>query len=717
MRKSLTVSALGLLVGLTGWISASAQSATAPPAPAPGGLEEVVVTAERTAEDIQKAPINITVVSGETIREQGLQNMEDVLSGLPGITVQGQVRGFDPSIRGLGTDLPPGSAQGSVATEVDGVYDIRAEAGRVGFYDLDRVETLAGPQGTLYGVNSDGGVVNIISKDPVLGKYEADGALTVGNYNLLQANAMLNMPVSENSSLRIAAATVNRDGFLTNTGADDNVATGGRIKYFWQPGDMFSMLAGIELAKLGGVGSGSVNSYMNGDCKNPLVNGVQYSSCWTDQSGNLPESEGNDAYQWDRYHSTKYWTALKWNLQGFTVSFTPSYKTDFDKQNSCGMGQCQIQGDPIKLDQNSEELRFASLPGPALQWAAGLYHWGYLEEEAGMGPGNPPPVTYYQTSSGAFGQVTYSLSDQLRLIAGARETHDWKEETDVDYMNTTTPKSGNWAHFDYRGGLQYDVTPQSMAYITVATGYRPGGFNSDGTTYKTEQIRDLEAGIKSRFWDNRLQLNGDVYWYDIQNYQLLDFYFPSCAPGTPPPDTYNLGARMYGADLSAKALVTDHDSLNVAVSYMDDKFTSTQLISYNGPTSCAPSTISPMYPFGNPEVSSYLVDASPLPRAPKLSGNLSYTHTFDLPGGAAIDATPSFYLTEAYFVNPVENAYGNQPGYGTENFSLTYKAADGKWTLALWGRNLGDEAVKSSLNPMILNAPRTWGATVQAHLN
>jgi iron complex outermembrane recepter protein len=714
MRKSLTVSALGLLLGLTSWISASAQNATTAPA-ANGGLEEVVVTAERQVEDVQKTPINIQVVSGETIQEQGLQNMEDILSGLPGITVQGQVRGFDPSIRGLGTDLPPGSAQGQVATEIDGVYDIRAEAGRVGFYDLDHVETLAGPQGTLYGVNADGGVVNIISNNPVLGKYQAAGGLTLGNYNLVQANAMLNLPVTDNSSIRFAAASINRDGYLTNTGADDNIASGGRIKYLWQPGDNFSLLAGIEIAKLGGVGSGSVNSYTNGNCQNPVVNNVQYSSCWTDQSDG---SGSSDVNQWDRYHSTKYWTALKWNLQGFTVAFTPSYKSDYDIQNSCGMGPaCNIQGDPIKLEQNSEELRFASLPGTALQWAAGFYHWGYLEEEAGMGPGNPPPVTYYQTSNGVFAQLTYSVNEQTRLIAGARETHDWKMETDVDYAATTTPKPGDWSHFDYRAGIEYDLTPQAMAYATIATGYRPGGNNPDQTSYQTEQVRDLEAGIKSRFWDNRMQVNGDVYWYNIQNYQLLDFFFPSCAPGTPPPDTYNLGARMYGADLSVQALLTDHDKVNASVSYMDDNFTSSQLISYNGPTSCDASTLTAQYPFGNPEVSSYLVSASPLPRAPKFAGNLSYTHTFSLPSGATIDATPSVYLTDAYFVNPVENAYGNQPGYGTENFSLTYKAADGKWSLALWGRNLSDEAVKNSLNPMILAAPRTWGATISAHLN
>ncbi len=215
MRKIVVASVCACLAGGSWTMLAMAQNAqnadaTANPA---GSLSEVVITAERQEENLQKVPMNVTVVSGESISELGLQNMEDVLSGLPGVSVQGQVRGFIPAIRGLGTDLPPGSSQGSVATEVDGVYDIRAEAGKVGFYDLQRVEVLAGPQGTLYGVNSDGGVVNILTNNPVLGKDEASGGLTVGNYNLLRGEAMANVQVSDNSALRflpqpsIAAAT------------------------------------------------------------------------------------------------------------------------------------------------------------------------------------------------------------------------------------------------------------------------------------------------------------------------------------------------------------------------------------------------------------------------------------------------------------------------------------------------------------------------------
>lgn len=698
MKSFISTGVAGCLAGLLWAGGALAQGAAPSTASADSGdeLQEIVVTAERKEENLQKTPMNVTVVTGQAIAEQGMVNMQDVLNGLPGVSVQGQVRGFVPSIRGLGTDLPPGSSEGSVATEEDGVYDIRAEAGRIGYYDLSRVEVLAGPQGTLYGVNSDGGVVNIISNDPTIGKFQSSGSLTVGNYNLIQGQGMVNLPVSDNSTLRMAIAAVNQDGFLTNTGASDNVGQGGRAKYLWKPSEDFSLLLGLEIAKLGGKGSGSIANYPGGD---PTT-----SNPWVDSSAGTTASDIN---QWDNYHSTKYWAAAKWNAGPVAVSFTPSYKSDYDIQNSCGMGaSCTLQGDPIELEQNSEELRFSNNYTSTLNWSFGGYHWGYLEKEAGMGPGNPPPVTYYQTSNGVFGETTWSFTDVSRLITGVRETWDWKHETDIAGAN------GNWEHFDYRVGLEYDLTPQSMEYVTVATGYRPGGYNSDATQYKTEVVRDIEAGSKNRFFSDRLQVNADVYYYDFSNYQLLDFYFSGpCSQLSPPPPTYNLQARNIGVDLSLQAAVTSNDTANLSLSYMNAKFTSSQVISYDTPTSC------PAGSTGNADVEQYTIDGSPEPRAPKLSGTGSWEHRFPLPNGGQLSASPSVHFSESYYINPVENIYGYQPGYATWDFNLMYRSPDSKWTINAWTRNAGDLAVKSQLNPGMIGPPRTYGVTVTANLN
>jgi iron complex outermembrane receptor protein len=703
MRRLISASIGGLLT-CTAWIG-TAQAAAPVAAASAGELEEVIVTAERREENLQKTPMNVTVVTGEKIAEQGLQNMQDILNGLPGVTVQSQVRGFVPSVRGLGTDLPPGSAQGSVATTEDGVYDIRAEAGRTGYYDLARVEVLSGPQGTLYGVNADGGVVNIITNNPVLGKLEASGGLTVGNFNLVRGEGMVNVPVSDSSALRIAVTSTSRDGYL-NTGADDNVASGARIKYQWTKSDSFSMLLGVEIAKLGGIGSGSVPTYASGNASPVTVNGVTYSSPWTDATTGTAVEDSN---AWDRYHSTKYWASLNWNLGIGTLSFTPAYKANYDKTYTCGMGPtCSLGGDPAKLEQNSAELRLASAADSKTKWDVGAYHWGYLQNSVG-GPGGPNGQTVYQTSNGVFGALTYSFSDALRGLLGARETQDWKKDS-----NGNGPAT--WTHFDYRAGLEWDASAQSMEYVTLASGYRPGGFNFPGPNnpaqYKTEEVTDVEFGTKNRFMDNRLQLNADVYFYKFKNYQLLDFYFPNCNFGGPPafPPTYNLDAKNLGLDLSLQAKLTSNDTLSASLSLTDTKFTSKQIINGNGPNACSP-------PNFTPDLFTYQIDNSPQPRSAKYSGSLSYEHSFPLASGASIAVQPSAHFSDHYFVHPIETIYSFQPSFVTGDFSVLYKKADDNLSISAWVRNVSNKAIKGSYFPMIIGAPRTFGLTITAKFN
>lgn len=508
-------------------------------------LEEIIVTAERRVADVQKTPMNVTVVSGDDIQQQGLNNMQQILSNLPGVTVQGQVRGFNPSIRGLGTDLPPGSSQGTVATESDSVYDIRAESGRIGFFDLARVEVLAGPQGTLYGVNSDGGVVNIISNDPTLGKMEASGQLQVGNYSLRRGEAMLNLPLGDTQSLRFAGAAISRDGYL-DTGTSDESGKAGRVKYFWKPSENLSLLLGFEVNSLGGKGAGSVNQYVNGNASQQYSNGtfVTVPSPWTSSTSPFygPQFSAtanpcfSDACQTDSYRSYKYWGNLQWDAGIVNVQFIPSYKINHDSTIACGMGPCSLGADPDFLLQRSQELRITNPTGARLTWTVGGYHWDYAQKTLG-GPGGPNGVTVFQKSDGVFADATIPFSDTLRGRVGARNTHDWKNAN-----NVAAPATFN--HFDYRVGMEYDVRPDSMLYVIAATGYRPGGFNNPPVAnYKNEEVTDVEVGAKNRFLDGRVQLNMDAFYYKFKNYQLLDFYTAAgnyCNPFDPrnPPSTF-----------------------------------------------------------------------------------------------------------------------------------------------------------------------------------
>ena len=192
-------------------------------------LTDIVVTAAKTENTLQKTGISVTTVDGLKLRETGVSSTDQALRDVPNVVVQGAARGFVVAMRGVGSDLPPGVGESAVSTNFDGIYNFRAESGTLGFYDMNRIEVLRGPQGTLYGRNATGGVVNVISNDPVLGKYEGYGTVDVGNYDQLRVEGAANAPIGENVAARVSFASINRDGYLSN-GTNDAVGSGMRAK-------------------------------------------------------------------------------------------------------------------------------------------------------------------------------------------------------------------------------------------------------------------------------------------------------------------------------------------------------------------------------------------------------------------------------------------------------------------------------------------------------
>jgi iron complex outermembrane receptor protein len=225
---------------------AAGQASTPPvaasrPASAPGGtLQEVVITAQKVRQNLQKVSTSTAVVNGEEIQERGLNRLDTVIEGTPGVVVQTQPRDYLVAVRGLGTDLSPGVGDGAVAINVDGAYNARPEGTQV-MYDLARVEVLRGPQSTYYGRSGPGGVVNIISNDPVFRK-QASLGLELGSHGTRRAEGMINRPLSETVALRVAANVLQHDGYLNN-GTSDSDQKSARIK----------LLVSKEAVKKGGM--------------------------------------------------------------------------------------------------------------------------------------------------------------------------------------------------------------------------------------------------------------------------------------------------------------------------------------------------------------------------------------------------------------------------------------------------------------------------------
>jgi len=710
------------------------------------GLEEVVVTAERRTEDIQKTPMTITAISGEDVNELGKKQLDDVLAAVPGLYVQAAARGFQVALRGVGENFAAQNGENGYSINFDDVYAFRAESGETGFYDMARVEVILGPQGTLYGRDAEAGVINVISNDPVIGKYEGAGTVELGSYDLHREEAMINLPLTDSLAARLAFTDTHREGYLSD-GGDDDVAAGARVKLLYKPGDNLSVLLGGEFTQLGGYGPAAVpEATLEHNLSNPYT---------TTDSGDGSQD----------YHDWKVWMKANLNVGFGVVTFIPSYQgANGTLRGSSFGGNAANTGDPSNALQRSAELRLASEADSKTTWVIGLYHYDNSDtqqtisaacELPGGGleilpPGDtfavaPPPgycpaatdaivpftpgvsgdPTVTQVFSNAvFGQATYPLTSALRLTGGARWTVDTKKLYEIDIAGnlpagtppivnqTIGPFSRTWHTPDWKLILDDDLSPDALLYASAGTGHRAGGFNqntgvvfNNERSFNQETVTAYEVGSKNRFLDNRLQINGDFFYYNYKQYQLND-NVPNL-PGLSPPTLsvyFNApGARDFGAELEADTRLTPADTIKANVAYLN-----TTILGYT-----------PIHPNGatHPPVD---LQGNPLPRAPEMTGSFTYEHAFTLASGAVLTPSANVRASDWYYLSSQEQNTAKldqrAPGWWESGASLAFTAASGKWNAVAYVKNINNAVIEDnySVGYIVLQAPRTIGITVTA---
>lgn len=684
---------IGAVAGSLGAVHAVwGQNASASVAADDDTLQEVIVTAERREENLQKTAVSIAAVSGQEIAQQGENDLADILKNTPGVLIEGTARGATPTIRGLGFDLPPQVGESAVSTNFDGIYDFRSESATFGYYDLARVEVLRGPQGTLYGRNATGGVVNVISNEPTPGQFGAAGTLEIGNYDLERIEGSLNVPVSDDWTIRGAGVAINRNGYLSD-GQNDAVGQSARLRALYKPSEDLSILTTIEYSKVGGHGPG-ISDLAQYEAGNKLV------------SDDFP-------YASNFYLSMRYFSQLDAKIGPGVLTFIPSYEGAYGYNWSAGVTAgtpnmvISKTNDPTDAIQRSAELRYSSDPASSVKWVGGLYYYDMFNEGDALGPPPVPQSIATTRSDAIFGQITYPLTPFLRLVAGVRETFDKKtfEQSNI------APSSDSDSHtaFDWKVGAETDLNASSLLYLTVSTGHRPGGFNTladtsatlvtPGEFYKPESLISYEIGSKNRFLDDRLQLNGSIFNYSYKDYQLAIGY-AGLNPFSPAFEFVNADARIYGGELESQVLFTKDDRLDLGVNYLHSRLT--QSISY----AAAGVTQTPFY------------DGEDLSHSPNWSIDAGLQHRFDFGDRGSLTARADYRYTGGQYVNAVNNANDFQPAYATGDASLNYAAASGKWSVSGYCKNVNNDVVKTFLSEsfLVVSAPRTYGVVISAHM-
>ncbi len=542
------------LCGSSG-VALAQQAAAASDAP----LAEIVVTAEKRAEKIQDVPVAVTVVTGQQLADQHIYSIADLARTTPALEM---VQAFGGpggggQIRGIGTNSFSPTAEGAVGIVVDGVP--QGNVNITNLFDLQRVEVLKGPQGTLFGLTASAGVINMVTAAPDPTKfmvsahvdYSDDGRFG-SNFGEETERVVVNAPLSSIAAVRLAISDDRIKGVQVNDFTDTpNVSTewGGRVRFLLQPTDEFEVNI---IADYDRRGQNYADPQFNYVSATPMLT-AELAAC------GITPSYSNQARCWSNANDTNYRNygasaQFDYHLSGATLTSITGYRkqitapSDFDAIGlSSDIPQIFNKGDAASGRQFSQELRIASSGVQTIDYVAGLFYSSYSAEthfvpggafNVGIFPFPGVFVPFVQTatstattnkSEAAFGQLTYHVTDQLGLIAGLRYTH---QELSAFTSANLIPPALSPAQFGSldkdnvsgRLGVQFKINPDLTSYFTVVRGYKgpqvtPAAEGTPQTVIGAEIPTAFELGIKGSALDHRLGWDGDIFYSRVHDYQ------------------------------------------------------------------------------------------------------------------------------------------------------------------------------------------------------
>ncbi|HEX3917418.1 MAG TPA: TonB-dependent receptor [Caulobacteraceae bacterium] len=576
---------------------------TAVSASAPGQVQELIVTAQKREENIKDVPISISAVSGATLTQHGFVNFNDLATITPNMLSlqEGDSRTSTIEIRGVSTQQADIGQQASIGVFIDGVFMSRTGMGTTqDFVDIQRIEVLRGPQGTLFGMNTAGGLINIITQPPSLTGYRGEFEASYGSYNDVRVRGMVTGPiVPDELGFSLAGYSDNHDGYtydpVRNEHVDNLHKDGVRGKLEFKKDDFDATITADYQHETSQCCSVVISSVLPGGNSlgypvAPVVPpGSPYNRETIEDGVNTnPNSGGGITAE------------LNWHLPIGTITSLASYR-EWDAFPISDVDELPFNLlDGFAIHQNhkqaSEELRFTSPSGQKLEYVVGLfYFWRHSTEFDTLPigsdasfliiPGEPGPTYNYEVvddaSYAVFGHLDYHLTDQLTISGGLRYSAEPQTALFVQRStNVIFPDLGpDTARRDDRDltwqtNLSYKVTPDVTAYASIATGFKPGGFdltrlaNLTGIQFEPETNIDYELGLKSDLLDHKLSIDVALYWTNYDNFQALAW------------DGTNLITRnaasfvSRGVEFEINARPIEGLTLSANGSYLDAHFTS-----------------------------------------------------------------------------------------------------------------------------------------------
>lgn len=700
-------------------------------------VDEIIVTAEKRAENIQDVSAAVTALSSDAIAAAGIQDITRLENVVPGLRIGSSGGEVRPALRGARTNevgvAGTGIAEQVVGIFLDGIYVPTTTAGMGTYLDVDRIEVLRGPQGTLYGRNTFAGTINVVTNEPVIGEQSGSIKFTLGDYARADSQAILNIPLGDDSALRIAASSEKRDGYIENThvsGTSDDLKAKSqsflRATYKREAGENEYLLR-LEHSKKDANsdaiwGYQQLAGYQNG---NPIQGHIY--GAYTPAApyrGETPYRVDRNAISFDRQETNALTLQAKLSGDAMDTKLTLNYSKLSGSQfydNDYTPSGADIYGGFGRQDDHettSAEVQFTSNGDGPLSWVAGGYffdqeadwEWLWRTDDDGDGNldrinvpgwGNPSHDPQTTESTAIFGQATYALNDTTRIVGGLRFNDDSK---------TFTGNIADWSDdaTTYKAAVERDLDGDTLVYGSFSTGIRTGGANDARTVsrgapalYDNEEVTSMEVGYKAVMNDNKMVLNVAAYSNEYKDVkaQLFavacndtsDTDVAACAAaGTSTTfEYYQNGGNSTTTGLEVEMQYAPDDKLNVTanLAYTNAEFDSGYTVGNN--------LINPLAGLGNYQGrqsgNTFNMGGMKPAFSPELSASIAASYTYELFGGTM---TPSvlFNWLDDYYTFDVNLPENLQESHTKTDIRVSWTNGNG-YTLEGFILNLEDEAV------------------------
>lgn len=742
-------------------------------------LEEVLVTAEKRSQNIQDVPLSVAAIGGNDIRVGKVTGLNDIAMKVPGVAFN-QFNVGEPRIyiRGIGNSSDSAASDQAVGVFLDEVYIGRT--GGVGFdlFDLERIEILRGPQGTLYGKNTSGGAINIVTSRPSQ-EDEVRLSASAGNYGMTNFQGMVNGGITDAISGKLVAQYQQRDGYGKNVITEDQITTLGDLSNSRYIGKSIGAAgSGDELddadkravrGQLLFDLSDTMNLLVGGDYSRDKSNGtcrhLQNLDDAVQGLGAFWELGMSDKYKNDdRNCSTQFNVDQKRDISGLMARFewdlgwadflsisawresdynfvddlTGIPLLDLTAPSPAGVPlppgswtppENVVNGVDENASQYSQEFRLTGSQD-SLDWVAGAF---YMEEDVdrkeeyytqyntllqgGFGLAGIGDVLFTQknktTSAALYAQVDWHFTEQWTLTYGGRYSYDKKQITQdaIDLMGGGVPTGvplilpefpapvkahDDWSDYTNKVSVSYQPNDDIMLYATYSQGYKSGAFPSQAnlpevaaTPVDPETVDNYELGMKSTWWDNRIQFNVTLYDMDYSDLQVFELNSRLLLVLS------SAQATSKGVDVDFNIALMENLTLSTSYNYSDatyDEYTSSGGDVYDG---------------------------NDMVYAPNQAYAVDLDYRYDIGSAGALDFNVSYNWKDDYYTSPSNAEKTKQDAIGLLGASITWSSSDESWSAAVWGKNLDDEQQIASLivDPTQITsesymAPRTYGFTV-----